>query len=67
MKDPYCLVRALEVILSLNDSLLQPNGLQKAKEVAAKGLSKYNAGSDTLLVSIDSLIKELQQMKLELS
>lgn len=46
MKDPYPLVRAIEVILSLNDNVLQTNGLEKAKELAKRGLSNYNSESN---------------------
>lgn len=42
MEDPYHLIRALEVILSLNDKVLKDNGLEKAKELASRGLSRYN-------------------------
>lgn len=44
MKDPYHLVRALEVILSLNGDVLKgSSALEKAKELASRGLSNYNA------------------------
>lgn len=42
MKDPYHLIRALDLIMSLNPVVLKDESLTKAKELAARGLSRYN-------------------------
>lgn len=47
MKDPWHLIRALDVILSLNGDVLKDESLNKAKELAARGLSRYNTNSQT--------------------
>ena len=43
MKDTWHLLRAIDLILSLNGTVLKEKSLEQAKAIASRGLSRYNA------------------------